>query len=204
MRGNHACLEILTLFEIEGRTHLYEMTRTLVDTAMGRQKADLVVRNASLVNVNSGEILEKQDVAVKKDRIALVGNAQHTIGRDTQIVDAEGKCLAPGFIDGHVHIESAMVTASQFARAVLPHGTTTVFGDPHEITNVLGLDGVRFFLNESRGLPLQVLITVASCVPASPGFEASGGVMGPKEIEEGMKWKGCVAPGAVSSRTAFA
>jgi len=183
------------LFEIEGRTHLYEMTRTLVDTAMGHQKADLVVRNASLVNVNSGEILEKQDVAVKKDRIALVGNAQHTIGRDTQIVDAEGKCLAPGFIDGHVHIESAMVTATQFARAVLPHGTTTVFVDPHEMTNVLGLDGVRFFLNESRGLPLKVLITVASCVPAAPGFETSGAVIGPKEIEETMKWKGVVALG---------
>ena len=194
------------MFEIEGRTHLYEMTRTLVDTAMGHQKADLVVRNASLVNVNSGEILEKQDVAVKKDRIALVGNAQHTIGRDTQIVDAEGKCLAPGFIDGHVHIESAMVTATQFARAVLPHGTTTVFVDPHEMTNVLGLDGVRFFLNESRGLPLKVLITVASCVPAAPGFETSGAVIGPKEIEEAMKWKGVVAlgemmnyPGVLSS-----
>lgn len=153
MRGNQVYLEILTLFEIEGRTRLHEMTRTLVDTAMGRQKADLVIRNASLANVNSGEILEKQDVAVKKDRIAIVGNAQHTIGPDTQIVDAEGKCLAPGFIDGHVHIESAMVTATQFARAVLPHGTTTVFVDPHEMTNVLGLDGVRFFLNESADFP---------------------------------------------------
>ena len=195
MRGNHVCLEILTLFEIEGRTRLHEMTRTLVDTAMGRQKADLVIRNASLVNVNSGEILEKQDVAAKKDRIALVGDARETIGPDTQVVDAGGKYLVPGFIDGHVHIESSMVTATQFARAVIPHGTTTVFTDPHEITNVLGLDGVRFFLDESRGLPLKVLITVASCVPAAPGFETSGAVIGPKEIEEAMKWKGVVALG---------
>ena len=195
MRGNHVCLETLALFEIEGRTRLHEMTRTLVDTAMGRKKADLVIRNASLVNVNSGEILEKQDVAAKKDRIALVGDARETIGPDTHVVDAGGKYLVPGFIDGHVHIESSMVTATQFARAVIPHGTTTVFTDPHEITNVLGLDGVRFFLDESRGLPLKVLITVASCVPAAPGFETSGAMIGPQEIEEAMKWKGVVALG---------
>lgn len=91
------------------------MTRILVDTAMGREKADLVVRNASLVNVNSREILEGQDVAVKRDRIALVGNAEDTTGPNTRVVDAEGKYLVPGFIDGHVHIESAMVTATQFA-----------------------------------------------------------------------------------------
>jgi len=183
------------LFEIEGRTRLHEMTRTLVDTAMGRQKADLVVRNASLVNVNSREILEKQDVAVKKDRIALVGDAEHTIGPDTQIVDAEGKYLAPGFIDGHMHIESAMVTATQFARAVLPHGTTTIFADPHEITNVLGLDGVKFFLDESRDLPLKILITFPSCVPAAPSFETSGAIIGPAEVEEALSWKGVVALG---------
>lgn len=183
------------MFEIEGRTHLHEITRTLVDTAMGRQKADLVVSNASLVNVNSGEILEKQDVAVKKDRIALVGNAKHTIGPDTQIIDAEGKYVAPGFIDGHMHIESAMVTATQFARAVLPHGTTTIFADPHEITNVLGMNGVRLFLDESRNLPLKILITFPSCVPAAPGFETSGAIIGPAEVEEGLKWNGVVALG---------
>jgi adenine deaminase len=184
------------------------MTRTLVDTAMGRQKADLVVRNASLVNVNSGEILERQDVAVKKDRIALVGNANDTIGPATQIIDVQGKYLVPGFIDGHMHIESAMVTATQFARAVLPRGTTTVFADPHEIANVLGMDGVRFFLDESRGLPLKILITFPSCVPAAPGFETSGAVIGPADVEEAIKWRGVVAlgemmnyPGVISGDT---
>ncbi len=171
------------------------MTRTLVDTAMGRQKADLVVRNASLVNVNSREIQEKQDVVVKKDRIVLVGDAEQTIGPDTQIVDAEEKYLVPGFIDGHMHIESAMVTATQFARAVLPHGTTTIFADPHEIANVLGLNGVKFFLNESRNLPLKILITFPSCVPAAPGFETSGATFGPAEVDEALKWKGVVALG---------
>jgi len=155
----------------------------------------LVVRNASLVNVNSGEILEKQGVAVKKDRIALVGNAQETIGPETYVIDAKGKYLVPGFIDGHVHIESAMVTATEFARAVLPHGTTAVFVDPHEITNVLGLDGVRFFLNEAHGLPLKVLITFPSCVPAAPGFETNGATIGPKEVEEALGWDGVVALG---------
>jgi adenine deaminase len=171
------------------------MTRLLVDTAMGREKADLVVRNASLVNVNSGEIIAKQDIAVKRDRIALVGNAQATIGSSSVVVDANERYVAPGFIDGHVHIESAMVTATEFARAVLPHGTTTVFIDPHEIANVLGLEGVRFFMREGRSLPLKVLVTFPSCVPAAPGLETNGATIGPKEVEEALGWEGVVALG---------
>ena len=182
------------------------MTRSLVDTAMGKLKADLVIQNASLVNVNSAEIIEGQDVAIKKDRIAYVGNAEHTIGPTTRILNANGRFLVPGFIDGHMHIESTMVTATEFARAALPHGTTTAFVDPHEIANVLGLSGVRFFLDESKGLPLKILITFPSCVPAAPGFETTGGTIGPPEVEEAMKWKGVVAlgemmnyPGVISS-----
>ncbi len=183
------------MFEIEGRKPLHQMTRLLVNTAMGRVKADLVVRDASLVNVNSGEILEGQGIAIKEGRIAVIGSIEHTIGPDTEIVDARGKWAAPGFIDGHVHVESAMVTGTEFARAVMPHGTTTVFIDPHEITNVLGLDGVRFFMNEARGLPLKMLITFPSCVPAAPGFETTGGSIGPREVQEAMGWKGVVALG---------
>jgi adenine deaminase len=162
---------------------------------MGRNKADLVVRNGSLVNTNSGEIIENQGIAIKNDRIALVGNVENTIGPDTQVIDARGKWVAPGFIDGHVHVESAMVTGTEFARAVLPHGTTTVFIDSHEMANVLGMDGVRFFIDEARGLPLKMLITFPSCVPAAPGFETSGASFGPKEIEEAMSWKEVVALG---------
>jgi len=194
------------LFELEGRTRLHEMTRTLVDTAMGKLKADLVVRNASLVNVNSEEIIEGQDVAIKKDRIAFVGQAEHTIGPTTRVMNAAGRYLVPGFIDGHMHVESAMVTATEFARAVLPHGTTTAFVDPHEIANVLGLSGVRFFLDESKDLPLKILVTFPSCVPAAPGFETTGGNIGPPEVEEALKWNGVVAlgemmnyPGVISS-----
>jgi adenine deaminase len=88
-----------------------------------------------------------------------------------------------------------MVTGTEFARAVMPHGTTTVFIDPHEITNVLGLDGVRFFINEARDLPLKMLITFPSCVPAAPGFETNGFSIGPREVQEAMSWKGVVALG---------
>ena len=166
-----------------------------MDTAMGKLKADLVIRNASLVNVNTREILQEQDVAVKKDRIALVGNADHTIGNATEVLNANGRYLVPGFIDGHVHIESAMVTASEFAKAVVPRGTTTVFIDPHEIANVLGMNGVRFVLQEARGLPLKILVTFPSCVPAAPGYETNGATIGLNEVEEALRWKGVVALG---------
>lgn len=185
------------MFEFDGRRPLHEMTRTLVDTAMGRSKADLVVQNASIVNVNSGEILENVNIATKEDRIALIGNVKHTIGPNTEVVDVKGKYVSPGFIDGHCHVESALVTGTGYAKAVLPHGTTTVFIDPHEITNVLGLEGVRFFLDEARALPLKMLVTFPSCVPAAPGFETSGASIGPSEVAEAMSWKGIVALGEV-------
>ncbi len=174
------------------------MTKVLVSTALGREKADLVVRNSKLVNVYTRELLVGIDVAVKGDRIALVGDATHAIGPSTVVMDATDKYLAPGFLDGHVHVESSMLTVTQFARVVLPRGTTGVFIDPHEIANVLGLDGVRMMLEESRGLPLRVFICIPSCVPAiSPEFETAGAEIGPKEIGEALGWEGVVALGEV-------
>ena len=181
-----------------GRSRLADVTKTLVDAAMGRVKADLVVRGGNLVNVFTGEIIEGVDVAVKGDRIVLVGKADHTIGPETTVVDASGRFLVPGFLDGHVHVESAMVTVTQFARAVVPRGTTTVFIDPHEIANVLGLDGVRLMLEESRNVPLKVFVSLPSCVPASlPEFETAGAEITPKDVEEAMKWEGVIALGEV-------
>ncbi len=181
-----------------GRSRLEDVTKLLVDTAMGRVKADLVVKNGKLVNVFTGEIIEGVDVAIKGDRIALVGKADHTVGDSTQVVDANGMYFVPGFLDGHVHIESSMMTVTGFARAVLPHGTTTVFADPHEIANVLGLDGVKLMLDESRGVPLKVYISLPSCVPATtPEFETAGAEITPKDVEEAMKWEGVVALGEV-------
>jgi adenine deaminase len=174
------------------RKELGEVTRTLVNAAMGREKADLVIRGGRLVNVHTAEILEEVDVAIKAGRVILVGRAEHAIGEETQILDATGHFLLPGLMEGHVHIESSMITPTQFARAVLPHGTTTVFIDNHEFANVLGIEGVKLMMEEARDLPLKIYLATPSCVPALPGFEDAGAVIGPAEIEESMTWD-CVA-----------
>jgi adenine deaminase len=178
-------------------TRLEDVTKLLVDTAMGRRKADLVIKDGNPVNVDSGELLEKVDVAVKKGRIALVGKADHTIGNETTVMNASGKYIVPGFLDGHVHVESSMVTVTQFARAVLPHGTTGVFMDPHEIANVFGLDGVKPMLDEARNLPLKVFTCVPSCVPAAPDLETAGAEITPADVEEALGWEGVIGLGEV-------
>ena len=177
------------------RTQPGAVGKVLVDTAMGRVHADTVIARSRLVNVNTGEVEEGVDVAVKRDRIALVGDAKHTIGPRTKVIDADGKYLAPGLIDSHMHIESSMVTPTQFARAVLPRGTTTVFVDPHEMGNVKGMGGVRYMLNESLSLPLKVYVTLPSCVPALPGYETAGASIGSADIAKALKWPNVVGLG---------
>ncbi len=180
------------------RSRLWEVLSDLVDTAMGRKKADLVLRGGNLVNVFAGEVLEGLDVAVSGDRIALVGDASRAVGPETVVVDVSGSYLAPGFVDAHVHVESSMVTLTQFARAVLPRGTTAAFIDPHEIANVLGERGVRLMLEEARDLPLKAYVAVPSCVPASsPDLETSGASLGPAEVAEMLGWEGVAALGEV-------
>jgi adenine deaminase len=134
---------------------------TLIAVARGEEPADLWLKNAQVVNVLSAEI-HPADVAICGGRV--VGFGQYEAG---QTIDLEGRYLCPGFIDGHVHLESSMVQPSEFARAVVPHGTTAVVADPHEIANVLGLDGVRYILEASEGLPLTVYVMLPSCVPAT-------------------------------------
>lgn len=177
------------------RRPLAELTQKLVAAAMGREPADLVIRKGILVNVHTGEILPDTDVAVKYGRIVRVGDASDLVGHDTEVIQGEGFYLVPGFLDGHVHVESSMVTVTQFARAVLPHGTTGIFMDPHEIANVLGLPGVQVMLEEGRHLPLKVFATVPSCVPAAPGFEDAGATFGASEIREAMGWQGIAGLG---------
>jgi adenine deaminase len=174
---------------------LSTVTRTLSDVCMGRAPADLLITNGRLVNVHTREVHDGADVAVKQGRIAMFGDAQHTRGPDTEVLDADGAYLVPGLIDTHLHVESAMVTVARFAEAVLPHGTTTVLIDNHEIANVLGLDGIRWMLEEGRALPLKVLLAVPSCVPALPGFEDAGAVLGPDDIREALTWDGVAALG---------
>ncbi|MEA1904811.1 MAG: adenine deaminase [Candidatus Hadarchaeota archaeon] len=172
------------------------MDNALVDVAMGRATADLVVKNGELVNVNTGQIEHDVDVAVKGSRIALVGDASHCVGKRTKVIDADGY-LVPGLLDGHLHVESSMLTLTQFARAVLPRGTTGIFIDPHEIANVLGMRGVKLMRDEGKGLPLKVFVLVPSCVPSAPGFETSGAEITAPDIKEGLEWERVVGLGEV-------
>ncbi len=149
----------------------------LVDAALGRSAADLVLKNANVFNVFTGTFA-KGDVAIVNGYIAGVGEY---CGRKE--IDVAGKYITPGFIDGHVHIESAMVSPAQFACAVVPNGTTTVIADPHEIANVAGLEGIRYLLNATGQLPLNVYVMLPSCVPATH-LEHSGATLSAKDLEE--------------------
>jgi len=169
-----------------------KVNKELVDAALGRIPSDLVIKGASLVNVNTAEIEENVDIAVKDGRIALVGDASHCVGKGTKVVKAGGEYFAPGLLDAHIHIESSMVTLTQFARAVLPRGTTGVFIDPHEIANVLGLRGIKLLLEEGKRLPLKVFVEISSCVPSAPGLETTGAELGPKEIASALKLRNVV------------
>jgi len=163
---------------------------------MGRSPADLVIRDGQWVCVQTGEIIPHTDIAFKAGRIAFVGeNANHTIGSATRVIDAKGKYLVPGLLDGHMHVESGMVTVTEFVRAAVPHGTTGMFVDPHEIANVFGLRGVRFMVDEASNQPIHVFVQMPSCVPSAPGFETPGAVLGPKEVTEAMTWPGIIGLG---------
>jgi adenine deaminase len=135
--------------------------KDIIRVVDGSEKVDLLLTNAEIVNVFSGEIIEDH-VAISKDRI--VGFGKYSAHRT---IDLEGKYLCPGLIDGHVHVESSLLSVPEYARAVVPLGTTAVIADPHEIANVLGLDGIRYMLDSSKGLPLDVYIMLPSCVPSS-------------------------------------
>ena len=169
------------------KIQLWECSRTLSDAAMGRKPAETVIRGARLVNVCTHEILDNIDVAIACGRIALVGDAAHCIGEGTKVIEANGQLIAPGFLDGHIHIESSMMTPVEYARAVLPHGTTGIYHDPHEICNVLGLKGVDLMAMDSAKTPLKAMLTTPSCVPAVPGFEDSGAEIGPADIASEMR-----------------
>lgn len=174
------------------------LTRTLVDVATGRQPANLVIRNGRWVCVQSGEIIPHTDIAILNERIAYVGpDASHTIGDATEIIEANGRFLVPGLLDAHMHVESGMLTITEFVRAVIPHGTTAMFIDPHEITNVFGLKGVRLMVEEAALQPIHVWVQMPSCVPSAPGFETPGADIGPEEVAEAMTWPEIIGLGEV-------
>src|SRR5258708_33031645 len=167
------------------RSKLYEVTQDVVATAMGREPADLIIRNGVCVNVHVGRVQGGVDVAVRHGIIAFVGKGEHLVaGTHTKVVDAAGRYLVPGFIDTHDHVESSMVDIRSFAAGVLPEGTTTIACDNHEIANVFGLKAVELFHKSAKGLPLKVLVAMPVCVPSIPGFEDAGAVITAQEVSE--------------------
>ncbi len=148
----------------------------IIRVAAGQEPADLVLKNAAYVDVFSGE-LATDDIAVAEGLVVGLGSySGHTE------VDMSGKIVCPGFIDAHIHLESSLVTPVEFARAVIPHGTTTVITDPHEITNVMGTDGIDYMLSATENLPVDVRFTIPSCVPASP-MDESGANLDYRDVD---------------------
>ena len=154
----------------------------IIAVAAGREKADLVLKNAKYLNVFSNEFL-CGDIAVANGLIAGVGKYD---GKTE--IDVSGKLVLPGFIDAHIHLESSMVTPAEFAKAVVAHGTTTVITDPHEIANVMGIDGVEYMIQASQNLPIDVHFMMPSCVPATE-IDESGAELGYKDIDSYFEHK---------------
>lgn len=174
------------------------MNRTeLVDAATGRAPADLVIRGATLVNVYSREFCPNTTIVVKGTRIAAVGDYEPLVGPKSVVVEADQHYALPGLIDGHIHIESTMLDPVEFARVVLPRGTTAVMIDPHEIANVLGVNGVRLMITRTQKIPLKVYVQAPSCVPSTKNLETAGARIGPKEVQKMLKWPRIVGLGEV-------
>jgi adenine deaminase len=174
------------------------MSRTeLVKTAAGRAPADLVIKEATLVNVYSREYCPKTTIVVRGARIAAVGDYEPPVGPRAVVVEAGQYYALPGLIDGHIHIESTMLDPVEFARVVLPRGTTAVMIDPHEIANVLGVYGVRLMIARTQKIPLKVYVQVPSCVPSTKDLETAGARIGPKEVKKMLKWPRVVGLGEV-------
>ncbi len=162
----------------------------LLSVAKGETPADLLLANAKIVNVFTGEI-EDGNIAICGDRIAGIGDYQAK-----EVVDVGGRYVAPGLINGHIHPESSMLDIGQYARAVVPHGTTTLITDLHEIANVAGVAGIKYVLERARHLPFNLFLMAPSCVPATD-LESSGATLGPEEIRQILKWPECLGLGEV-------
>lgn len=173
-----------------------DVATDLVNVAAGRSPADMIVRGGIWVNVHTRETLPDHDIAIVRGRIAFVGpNADHCRGPATQIVEAKGRYMIPGLCDGHMHIESGMLTPAEFAHAVIPHGTTSMFTDPHEIANVLGLKGVRMMHDEALMQPVNIFTQMPSCAPSAPGMETTGFAITAEDVAEAMGWEGIIGLG---------
>lgn len=157
-----------------------------VAAALGTNRFDLLLTGGTVVDTATGE-LRPADVGVVGPLVASV-HERGARADATEVVDCTGRWIAPGFMDMHVHFESSMLTPAGYAAAVVPHGTTTVFADPHELANAVGLDGVRYAIDAARGLPLRYVIQAPSCVPPAPGLELSGADFDGPDVAEMLAW----------------
>ncbi len=189
-------LDILTrlIFLICNFPVMAASTTGYVEAALGRRRLTLLLQKANLVNVFTGETYEAS-IGIYGDRVVLVdpSNKPHEA---EQVMSAEGLTAVPGLVDTHLHIESSMMTPWRFAEAVLPHGVTSVFADPHEIANVLGKAGVKMMIEASTGLPLKIKYFVPTCVPESDAVSA-GATITAKDVEEMLSWNGVCGLGEV-------
>jgi len=173
-----------------------DVAAQLIEVAAGRANADTVIRDGRWVNVHTREILLNHDIAIKAGRIAYVGpDASYCTGPETEVIEANDRFMIPGLCDAHMHIESGMLTPAEFARAVIPHGTTSMFTDPHEIANVLGLEGVRLMHDEALIQPINIYTQMPSCAPSAPGLETTGYEITPADVKEAMNWPGIIGLG---------
>ena len=168
----------------------------LINVAAGRAPADTVIRGGIWVNVHTREALPEYSIAIKHGRIAcVVPDVSYCTGPKTEIIEANERYMIPGLCDGHMHIESGMLTPAEFSAAVIPHGTTTMFTDPHEIANVLGLEGVRFMHDEALMQPVNIWTQMPSCAPSAPGMETTGYEISAEDVAEAMTWPGIIGLG---------
>ena len=172
----------------------------LVDVALGRSPADIVLTDGVLLDVATGRQVKGAGVAVKGDRIALIGDTDHTVGPDTRVIDTGGVHIVPGLVDGHYHIESSRLTPRRHAQLTLPYGTTSLMEGSHEIANALGLDGVRYMLKEAADLPQRIYVALSSATPPTP-YENSGGYIGAVEARQALTWAGVLGVGEVMDFT---
>lgn len=172
------------------------MKSRVISAAMGKEDFDLVIKNVKLVNLFTKEIY-KADIGIIENKISHVTDKDEKELKGIKEYNANGKYALPGLIDSHVHIESSMMNPSNFAKAILPRGTTTIMADPHEIANVLGIDGVNYMLKSSENIPLNVLILAPSCVPSAPLIETGKCDFLGKEINEMMNHPRVIGLGEV-------
>ncbi len=177
-------------------------TKDLIEAALGKVKADLVVKGANLIDVFTGEVIEKASVASYDGFVVRViwneEDLDNYVGPTTTVIDARGQYLMPGLIDSHLHVESSLLNVREFSKLEAIHGVTAAVVDPHEVANVLGYEGVRLFIEEARRSLIRVLVEAPSCVPAidpSAGIDGGGAIIGPKEVRSLLTLEGVVGLG---------